>query len=194
MVYRTRLVIGCLFGVFVGVGLSMRVGDVAKAAEKTAAELEKEKALQNPYANDLGPTTIDISKYSAELQEGYRYLQKRCAQCHTPARPLNSQFLELKPEEIAEWKAKQPDVFQAPFVWQPESGVWQRYVKRMMGKPGCEVQQNEGKVIWKFLVYDSKTRKLGANKDKWAAHRKQLLAQCKEKYPKRYEELYGAKK
>lgn len=191
---RTKVAMGCLFGVFIGVGLIVWGGDVAEAAEKTEAALEKQKALQNPYANDLGPSTVDISQYPAELQEGHRLMQKRCAQCHTPARPLNSQFLELKPEEVIEWKAKQPDVFQNPSVWQPESGVWQRYVKRMMGKPGCEVQTNEGKAIWKFLVYDSKTRKLGANKDKWAAHRKQLLAQFKEKYPKRYEELYGAKK
>ena len=36
---------------------------------------------------------------------------------------------------------------------------WERYVKRMMRKPGSGINQAAGKDIYEFLAYDSKTRK-----------------------------------
>ena len=156
------------------------------AGGKSAAELEKEKALQNPYPNDLGPDKIDASKYNAEQQEGYKLLQDKCSRCHTPSRPLNSQFLQIKPEEMGALKASNPEIFKDKLVWQVDKDVWQRYVKRMMTKPGCGIAEPDAKKIFHFLVEDSKRRKTGAAVKGWADHRRKLLAQFKEKYPGRF--------
>ncbi|MBI4376492.1 MAG: hypothetical protein HY549_08585 [Elusimicrobia bacterium] len=169
---------------------SLRAGDALAGEAKTAADLEKEKAMKNPYPNDLGPEKIDeeIKDYPADKKEGYQLLLARCAQCHSAARPLHSRFVE--PEmEVAKLKSAQPEVFKDGAVWQVEDKIWNRYVKRMMNKPGCKISQVEGKKIWQFLVYDSNKRKIGANAKKWEAHRRKLLADFKAKYPQRYEEL-----
>ena len=162
-----------------------------------AYEAEKAKALANPYANDLGPGSVDISSYPAELQATYNELfLVKCQRCHTSSRPLNSQFVEPdgpkegKDAKLAEWKASHPEMFQDKLVWQPEAHTWERYVKRMMSKPGCNIQPAEGKRIWQFLVYDSVKRKTGANAASWAEHRRKLLADFKAKNPSRYRELY----
>ncbi|MBI2915395.1 MAG: hypothetical protein HYY07_00890, partial [Elusimicrobia bacterium] len=133
---------------------------------------------------------IDVSKYSAELQAGYKLMLDKCAKCHTPSRPLNSQFLDLKPEEIAAAKKTNPEIFKDKQVWQAESGIWQRYIKRMMAKPGCNISTEEGKKIWKFIVEDSKRRKTGAAAASWSAQRKKFLADFKTKYPERHKELF----
>ncbi len=159
---------------------------------KSAAELEKEKALKNPYPNDFGPDKIDVSGYTPEQQAGYKLLQDKCSRCHTPSRPLNSQFLQLKPEEQASMKTSNPEIFKDKLVWQVEDSIWQRYVKRMMSKPGCAIADADGRKIFTFLRDDSKKRKTGANAKAWAEHRKKLLAQFKEKYPARYKELFEA--
>ncbi len=156
-----------------------------------AADAEKEKALKNPYPNDFGPATVDVSKYSAEAQAGYKIMQDKCAKCHAPSRPLNSQFVDLKADEIAKAKVSNPEMFKDKLIWQVEDGIWQRYVKRMMAKPGCNISSDQGKKIWKFVVEDSKKRKTGANAGTWAEHRKKLLAEFKQKYPARYTELFG---
>ncbi len=85
-------------------------------------------------AYDKGPAKIDVSKYPADMQAKYKVFAKKCAGCHTLARAINSDFV-LEDE-------------------------WERYVKRMMNKAGPSViNAAEGKEIYEFLVYDSKTRK-----------------------------------
>ena len=169
-------------------------------------EAQKATALANPYANDYGPSTIDVSSYPPELQETYKkYLQTpnfACQRCHTASRPLNSQFVEpagpkdQEATKIAQWRKEHPEWFKEKFVWQIEGkengqvGVWERYVKKMMSKPGCNINPQDGKKIWEFLRYDSEHRKLGANAEKWAAHRRKLLADFKASHPDRYRELY----
>ena len=59
---------------------------------------------------------------------------KKCSNCHTVARAINSRLRRLEDE-------------------------WERYVKRMMRKAGTLISPDEGKQIYEFLVYDSKTRK-----------------------------------
>ena len=162
-------------------------------------EAQRATALANPFANDLGPASIDVSDYPPEMQAAYKnILLVRCQRCHTASRPLNSQYTEVsgthdeKPAKLAALKSSDPDLFtpENKYVWQVETDVWQRYVRRMMAKPGCNITNEEGKAVWKFLVYDSNRRKLGAKKAAWKAHRQKLLAEFKEKYPKRYQELY----
>lgn len=184
-----------------------------------AAEMsEKEKALASPYPNDLGPATLpeDVLKtYPANIQDGYHTLigdvkkdgkwvynngKSGCVQCHTASRPLNSRFVEpmggtddaKQTAELAEMKKANPEIFKDLTIWQPEVKVFNRYVKRMMNKPGCQITKPEGKLIWEFLEYDGSHRKVGANAAKWAEHRKHLVHEFQEKYPKRYEELKAA--
>jgi hypothetical protein len=187
----------------------------ARAAEMT----EKEKALASPYPNDLGPDKLPeevLKDYPANIKEGYHILigdkkdadgkwvynngKSGCVQCHTASRPLNSRFMEpaggmddaAQTAALAEIKKSNPEIFKDITIWQPEVKVFNRYVKRMMNKPGCSISKLEGKAIWEFLEYDGSHRKVGENAAKWAAHRKDLVEQFKTKYPKRYEELKAA--
>ena len=68
--------------------------------KKTAAELEKEKALADPYPNDLGPDKLDVSAYPKEIQKGYETMVNRGGKCHSPARPLNSRFVETAGKDL----------------------------------------------------------------------------------------------
>lgn len=142
---------------------------VPAPAPAAAGMTEKEKAQANPYPNDLGPEAIPdsvLAGYDKAVRPGYDLMTKRCAQCHTAARPINSRF--------------------------DDAETWNRYVKRMMNKPGCVMTKAEAKLIWQFLVEDSKQRKKGAQAAAWTAHRAKLVADFKAKYPKRYEELKAA--
>ena len=177
---------------------------LSNSAEATSSyEAEKAKALANPYPNDFGPATVDVSGYPADLQATYKdLLAVKCARCHTASRPLNSQFVEPGGEKsgqaakIAQWKASNPEMFKDKTVWQIEPwtpsqpGIWERYVKKMMSKPGCNISPAEGKRIWQFLTYDSEKRKTGANAAKWAEHRRKLVADFKVKHPAKYKELF----
>jgi hypothetical protein len=184
----------------------------ARAAEAT----EKEKALASPYPNDLGPETLPdetIKSYPANVQDGYHFLigekkgadgkwastggKSGCVQCHTAARPLNSRMVEpeggtdddKQAAALAKLKKDQPELFKDASIWQPDVKIFNRYVKRMMNKPGCTITKAEGKAIWEFLEYDGIRRKTGENAAKWAEQRKKLLEDFKAKYPKRYDEL-----
>lgn len=175
-------------------------------AADASYEAEKARALKSPYANDFGPETLDVSSYPAEMQAIYKTAfatpGQKCQRCHTSARPFNSQFVEPSgPKDghaakIVQWKAGNPEMFKDKRVWQIEGktaagpGVWERYVKKMMAKPGCSISKDEGKLIWQFLTYDSEKRKTGANAPRWGEHRRKLLADFKAKDPDRYRELY----
>jgi len=83
---------------------------------------------------DKGPAKIDVSKYPADMQNKYKLFAKKCSSCHTIARPINCEFA-LEDE-------------------------WERYIKRLMRKAGPSlISADEGKQIFEFVVYDSKTRK-----------------------------------
>lgn len=84
-------------------------------------------------AYDKGPAKIDVSKYPKEMRDRYKVFVEKCGKCHTPARAINCEFV-LEDE-------------------------WERYVKRMMNKSGTFISGDQGKLIYEFLVYDSKTRK-----------------------------------
>lgn len=96
---------------------------------------EKEEPIDpRILAYDKGPAKIDVSKYPADMQARYKVFAKKCSNCHTLARAINSDYA-LDDE-------------------------WERYVKRMMRKAGPSViSADEGKQIYEFVVYDSKIRK-----------------------------------
>ena len=81
---------------------------------------------------DKGPDNVDVSKYPAELQKGYKVFGEKCSKCHTIARPVNTTMTK---EE------------------------WSRYVKRMMHKPNSGISDSQGKTIFEFLAYDQENRK-----------------------------------
>src|ERR1700690_4127144 len=62
---------------------------------------------------EKGPATIDVSKYPQGIQENYEVFSTKCTQCHKLSRPINSDY--ALPAE------------------------WERYVKRMMHKPGSGI-------------------------------------------------------
>ena len=82
---------------------------------------------------EQGPATIDVSKYPQGIQENYEVFSEKCTQCHKLSRPINSNY--AIPAE------------------------WERYVSRMMHKPGSGINAAEAKKIFDFLVYDSSVRK-----------------------------------
>lgn len=143
------------------------------------------------YPNDFGPIEIDVSNYPKEMKQNYRLFAFKCQACHTIARPINSQYLELSAEEQAAAKAKEPEILKNDKVWHVEDRIWNRYVKKMMAKPGCPVQGEDGKKIWQFLAYDSKMRKTGANREAWKAHRQKLIDDFKNNYHEAYEKVFG---
>ncbi len=161
------------------------VAGVAAAARRGAAQ----SASGALFPNDLGPNTIDVSSYPKEYQETYKVFQFKCAACHTIARPINSQYVELSDAEQAAMKKSAPEIFKDPAVWQIGAHIWNRYVKKMMAKPGCPVGR-DGKRIWQFLVYDSKVRKTGAKAPAWESSRKKLLEEFAKANPARYHELF----
>lgn len=187
---RKKFLIGVLSALF-----------LTAAATIKAEDADKLKALADPYANDLGPDTLEgfpwiaVKDYPKEAMEGYAALRDKCAKCHSAARPLNSQFIEPDgPKEGKAAKVKallaEPGVAQEPTVWMVEEGIWQRYVKRMMAKPGCGINSDEGKKIWAFLCYDSMRRKTGKAAASWKAHRTKLLKEFEAAHPDRHKALY----
>ena len=103
------------------------------AALAVRAARAEEQVDPRITAYDKGPASIDVSKYPPEVQAGYKVFGAKCSKCHTIARAINCDFA-LEEE-------------------------WERYVKRMMRKPGSEIGPADGKQIFEFLAYDSKTRK-----------------------------------
>lgn len=109
---------------------------------------EKEEPVDpRILAYDKGPAKIDVSKYPADIQAGYKVFASKCTKCHTLARPINCEFA-LDDE-------------------------WERYIKRMMRKPGSGVTAENGKAIFEFLAYDSKIRKKALYDKKMASAPKQ---------------------
>lgn len=91
---------------------------------------------------DAGPRKIDVSSYPAEEKAAYPVFLKKCAKCHSIARPINSDF--VLPSQ------------------------WERYVKRMTFKPNSKITPADGKAIYHFLAYDSSVRKAAALKERLA--------------------------
>ena len=108
-----------------------------------AAEVELDAATKARVARfEQGPATIDVSHYPDGVQQNYEVFSQKCTQCHKLSRPINSDY--ALPAE------------------------WERYIKRMMHKPGSGIPPGDGKKIFDFLVYDSSIRKKAMVDDKLA--------------------------
>jgi hypothetical protein len=85
-----------------------------------------------PLPQDKGPDKIDVSVYPENQQKVYAMFRTKCSKCHTIARPLNTSMTRAE---------------------------WERYVKRMLHKPNSEINENEGRRIFGFLLFDQTERK-----------------------------------
>jgi hypothetical protein len=85
---------------------------------------------------DAGPKTIDVSKYPAEQQKVYKSYQTKCSTCHVIARAINTEM--VLPVD------------------------WERYIKRMLNKPNSGISSDEGRTLYRFVVYDASARKADA--------------------------------
>jgi hypothetical protein len=127
-------------------------------------------AERNPdYAEDLGPATIDVSQYPADMQRGYKIMEAKCIRCHTTARAVNSPWVDTKD--------------------------WARYINRMRLRPPCcnqcpVVSLSDAKASHRFMVYDSHIRKTGPREAEWKQFREQLMNEFRRKYPKQYAQRY----
>lgn len=104
-------------------------GGVLRAAGEELDEATKARIEKF----ETGPATIDVSNYPQGIQDNYQVFSDKCSQCHRLSRPINSDY--ALPAE------------------------WERYVKRMMRKPGSGISGGDAKKIFDFLVYDSSVRK-----------------------------------
>ena len=183
--------LGLAMAVAIGGAASLFAQAHQEKAEPKEAVPKSATVATGFYPNDLGPAEIDVSGYPKEMRQAYKVFAFKCAACHTIARPINSQFLELTEEEIKKAKTDDPQLLKDDKIVKAEAGIWNRYVKRMMSKPGCPVGK-DGKQIFEFLVFDSKARKTGANAKAWREQRGKLLHEFAEHYPDAYKTVFGA--
>jgi hypothetical protein len=71
--------------------------------------------------------SVDVSSYPPDIQRAYRVFALRCSRCHTLARPLNARIYDAQ--------------------------HWVRYVARMRRQPGSGIDERNGELILKFLLY-----------------------------------------
>ncbi len=166
----------------------------ASPAPKNPARLPYAENRSNPlvsprFPNDAGPDRIDVSGYPEEMRQSYKIFRVKCAACHTIARPINAQYLELSPQGLEQARKEDTEIFKDPRVTMPGDKIWKRYVKRMMSKPGCPVS-GDGRRIWEFLAYDSRQRKMGAQGAAWRALRLKLVEDHRKSNPEEYRKLF----
>jgi len=85
---------------------------------------------------DAGPKVIDVTKYPGDQQHAYKLFQSKCSSCHALARGINTEMVL--------------------------PGDWERYIKRMMFKPNSGISNDEGRTLYRFMVYDASARKADA--------------------------------
>lgn len=108
------------------------------AQKKAGHEGHGDEEKTFPYDN--GPDTIDVSTYPTEHQANYKIFVKKCAKCHTLARPINAPYSSSK--------------------------EWGDYIEKMKKKKRSGLDAKSADKILKFLIYDSSVRKKGAPEKK----------------------------
>lgn len=153
----------------------------------------KNDVVSGLYANDLGSAKVEEGRIPQNLRKGYDLLRMKCAKCHSVARPLNAQYLEADELFQSKLLAMNPKALDDSRLLKLESDAWRRMVKRMMAKPGNDINTSDAKEIHAFLVwlYLDRVGTNGVAAESWINHRKELLEEFKKKYPARYKDLYG---
>lgn len=97
------------------------------------------------FPADKAPSTINVSKYPANMQKAYKLLQERCTKCHNLGRSI--------------------------FANKFGKATWEPIIKKMATRPGSDVTPEEEKVLLDFIVFDHDKRKTEINKF-WTAQPK----------------------
>ena len=108
-----------------------------------------------------GSATIDVSKYPAGIQENYRVFSRKCSQCHSLNRPINSDY--VLPDE------------------------WSHCIGRMKRRSGSDIGSAEEGKLYDFLVYDSSVRK----RDKLEAKLQALAPAAQKEVENKIKEVAG---
>jgi hypothetical protein len=137
-----------------------------------------------PRPADLGPKTIDVSSYPAELQRTYRETLLPLAPFLPggSARLLNSPLIEIDPAGEAALRKAHPELFADPRLAVVGPDVWRREALRLKNRPPCcgacpILSMAQARALWKFFAYDSLRRKTGDAAPAWAARRRELIAE-----------------
>lgn len=85
-----------------------------------------EEPPKRTYRADKGPDTVDVSKFSLEVQNNYQLFTTRCGKCHTRARAINTNKTTIG---------------------------WRMYVDRMVGKPASGISKADSLKIYQFLKF-----------------------------------------
>jgi hypothetical protein len=113
----------------IGLAVLAVIGMAWAGHAETANPAEKARLK----ALDSGVKVIDVSKYPEDMKATYPMFVKKCAKCHSIARPINTTF--VLPDQ------------------------WERYIKRMLYKPDSKLNDEDAKKIFHLLAYDSSVRK-----------------------------------
>ena len=95
------------------------------------------------YYSDLGPDTVDVSRYPAAQKRNYQIYALVCSRCHTLARSINSPVASRS--------------------------YWEMYLLGMRAasvlKDQPPITAGERKAILDFLAYDSRVRKIQRSRE-----------------------------
>lgn len=114
---------------------------ISTSAARAKAEFPAVKEGPVPetlYYADLGPDSIDVSKYPAQQRYNYEVFKRVCAECHTLARAINSPV-----ESRMYWR-----------FHLLRMDLHARAQERVRRTP------QETKAVLDFLAYDAKVRKI----------------------------------
>lgn len=134
------------------------------------------------FAEDIGPSVIDVSSYPKEHQETYHdiFLPAYALIRGGPARAINSPLIEIDAAGEKALRRAQPELFADARLARVTPDGWRGEVFRVKNRPPCcgacpILTQQAARALWRFFVYDSLRRKTGPAAADWLAHRRRLI-------------------
>ncbi len=98
------------------------------AGSALAALLLAGEPETKPDPRDLGPGSVDVSRYPPEQKKTYEVYSAKCSKCHPLARSVNARF---------------------------SAQEWKKYMKRMIRRPNSGINEEQAAAIYDFLKYYS---------------------------------------
>ena len=120
-----------------GWGLSRSESAPSPTSETSVPEAPLERRVAALFYSDLGPDTVDVSRYPAQQQRNYEAYARVCSSCHTLARSINAPWVNRR--------------------W------WDFYVSQMWVRARIQrekLSDDEINATLDFLEYDSHLRKV----------------------------------
>lgn len=133
------------------------------------------------FPEDFGSGVIDVAGYPQEFQKTYREIFLPVFDfLGQTARIVNSPIIELDPRLEAAERQANPELFADEEAAKISRDGWKREVERLRNRPPCcgacpVLSRPDAKALWRFLVYDSITRKTGPSAQAWLRYRRDLI-------------------